>query len=146
MKQDLDRKVASTRWQEGGFVFANPCTGTPLDPRTLIKYFHAVREAAGIEKLRFHDLRHSCASFLLAHNVPVKMISEMLGHSSTTFTMDVYGHVLPRLQQQAATEMDAIIGGARKAQKERDEKEKALLGATTGENGAATVAVKPVVN
>ena len=139
---EADRHRASTRWQ----AFTNPATGAPLDQRTIVKYFYKIRDAAGIKNLRFRDLRYSCASFLLAHGVPVKMISEMLGHSSTSFTMDVYGHVLPRLQQQAATEMDAIIGGARKAQKERDEKEKALLGAATGENGAATVAVKPVVN
>lgn len=132
MIQEADRQRASTRWQETDFVFTNPATGTPLDPRTLIDYYHDVRDAAGIEDLRFHDLRHSCASFLLAHGVPVKMISEMLGHSSTAFTMDVYGHVLPRLQQQAVTEMDAVFEAARKAQREREEKAKAGLGAATG--------------
>ena len=150
MRQDVDKQLASTRWQDLGFVFANPCTGTPLDPRTPIKYFHAVREAAGIAKLRFHDLRHCCASFLLAHGVPIKMISEMLGHSSTSFTMDIHAHVLPKLQQQAATEMDAVFDGARKAQREREKKEElsrgAATGAATGENGAAADAPKAVVN
>ncbi|MGE5647741.1 MAG: tyrosine-type recombinase/integrase, partial [Acidobacteriota bacterium] len=139
MRQEADKRLASTRWQDGDFVFANPTTGTPLDPRTVIKYFYQVRKAAGITGLRFHDLRHSCASFLLAHGVPVKMVSEMLGHSSTAFTMDVYGHVLPRMQQQAVAEMNAIFEGARKAQKEREEREKAdqgaAAGAATGENG-----------
>jgi len=142
IRQEADRRLASTRWQDQGFVFSNPCTGTPLDPRTLIKYFYAVRDAAGIKDLRFHDLRHSCASFLLSHGVPVKMISDMLGHSSTAFTMDVYGHVLPKLQEQAASEMDKVFEEARKAQKDREEREKreagspgAATGAAGGENG-----------
>jgi integrase len=151
MIQDADRLRASTRWQESGFVFTNPATGTPLDQRTLVKYFYRIRDAAGIKNLRFHDLRHSCASFLLAHGVPVKMISELLGHSSSAFTMDVYGHVLPKLQQQAATEMDAIIEGARKAltereEKERAEQEKSGRGAATGAASAEKGAARPVVN
>ena len=64
------------------------------------------------------------------------MISEMLGHSSVAFTMDVYGHVLPRLQRQAATEMDAIFDSARKAQREREEKDKSLSGAVSTEKDA----------
>ncbi len=146
MRQDADRQLASTRWHEAGFVFTNPATGTPLDPRTLIKYFHQVRDAAGIKDLRFHDLRHSCASFLLAHGVPVKMISEMLGHSSTAFTMDVYSHVMPKMQQQVVTEMNAIFEAAHKAQKDTEEKEKASRGAATGAATAQNGPVKPLVN
>ncbi|HTX35404.1 MAG TPA: site-specific integrase [Bryobacteraceae bacterium] len=146
MRQEADKRLASTRWQDLDFVFANPCTGTPLDPRTLIKYFYQVRDGAGIKDLRFHDLRHSCASFLLAHGVPIKMISELLGHSSTAFTMDVYGHVLPKLQQQAATEMDAIFEAARKAQQDREAKEKAARGAATGAAGGENEPKSTVVN
>jgi integrase len=144
MRQEADKRLASTLWQEGDFVFANPTTGTPLDPRTLIKYFHQVKDAAGIKDLRFHDLRHSCASFLLAHGVPVKMISEMLGHSSTAFTMDVYGHVLPKMQQQAVTEMNAIFEAARKTQKEREEK--AARGAATGAAGGEDGQIPTLLN
>ena len=139
--QEADRQLASTRWEESDFVFTNPATGTPLDQRTLVKYFYQIRDAAGIKNLRFHDLRHSCASFLLAQGVPVKMISEMLGHSSTSFTMDVYGHVLPKMQQQVVTEMNAIFESARKAQEAREEKEKATRGAATG---AASLEKPPV--
>ena len=146
MRQETDKRLASTRWQDLGFVFANPCTGTPLDARTLVRYFHQVLDAAGITNLRFHDLRHSCASFLLAQGVPVKMISEMLGHSSTSFTMDVYGHVLPKLQQQAATEMDAVFEAARKAQREREEKENSLRGAATGAATSEKISVTRFLN
>lgn len=146
MIQEADRQRASTRWRQTDFVFTNPATGTPLDQRTLVEYFYKIRDAAGIKNLRFHDLRHSCASFLLAHGVPVKMISELLGHSSTAFTMDVYGHVLPQLQEQAATEMDAIIEAAKKAQREREEREKTVSGAATGAARAENSAAKPLVN
>ena len=130
MRQDVDRQLASTRWHDLGFVFANPCTGTPLDQRTLVKYFYQIRDSAGIKNLRFHDLRHSCATFLLSKGVPVKMISEMLGHSSTAFTMDIYAHTMPKLHQEAANQMDGIFAAAKKAQQERDEK--AAGGAATG--------------
>jgi hypothetical protein len=60
--------------------------------------------------------------------------------------MDIYAHVLPKLQQQAATEMDAVFDGARKAQREREKKEELSRGAATGENGAAADAPKAVVN
>lgn len=146
LRQEQDKQLASTRWKDDDFVFANPTTGTPLDPRTLIKYFYQVRKAAGITGLRFHDLRHSCASFLLAHGVAVKMVSEMMGHASTAFTMDVYGHVLPRMQQQAVGEMNAIFDAARKAQKEREEKEKADRGAATGAAGGENGQTSTLVN
>ena len=146
MIQEADRQRASSRWQETDFVFTNPATGTPLDPRTLVEYFYQVRDAAGIKGLRFHDLRHSCASFLLAHGVPVKMISELLGHSSTSFTMDVYSHVLPKLQEQAASEMDAVFEAAKKAQREREEKKKASPGAATGAARTDSGAAKATVN
>jgi len=141
MRQDVDKQLASTRWQDLGFVFANPCTGTPLDQRTLVKYFYKIRDAAGIKNLRFHDLRHSCASFLLAHGVPIKMISEMLGHSSTAFTMDIYAHVLPKLQREAAAQMDVIFDAAKKAHADREEKKaEAGRGAATGAAGTEEAA------
>ena len=151
MRQETDRRLASTRWQDLGFVFANPATGTPLDQRTLVKYFYKIRDAAGIKNLRFHDLRHSCASFLLAHGVPIKMISELLGHSSTSFTMDIYSHVLPKLQKEAAAQMDVVFDAAKKAHADREEKKaEAGRGAATGAAGAEKAAVsslgKQVVN
>lgn len=74
------------------------------------------------------------------------MISEMLGHSSTAFTMDIYGHVLPRMQQQTATEMDAIWKEVREVQKAREEKEKSARGAATGAAGAENNPKNALVN
>lgn len=148
LMQEADRQRASTRWQATEFVFTNPATGTPLDQRTLVQYFYGIRDAAGIKNLRFHDLRHSAASFLLANGVPIKMIFELLGHSSTSFTMDVYGHCLPKLQQEAATQMDAVFEAAKKAQQAREEKEKAEAnrGAATGAAGPAGVLMTETIH
>ena len=67
--------------------------------------------------LRLHDLRHTHASILLKANVPVKVVSERLGHSSPAFTMTVYQHVLPGMQADAAAAFSALVfGGTNVAQ------------------------------
>ena len=65
----------------------------------------------GLEGARLHDLRHSFATTLLAAGVNVKVVSEALGHSKTSFTMDVYAHVLPTMGEQAAAAIEAALGG-----------------------------------
>lgn len=60
--------------------------------------------------MRFHDLRHSCASLLLVQGVPARVVMETLGHSNISITMDTYTHVLPELQSQAADAMDRALG------------------------------------
>ena len=59
--------------------------------------------------MRFHDLRHTCATLLLSRGVNIKVVSEMLGHSDIGITLRVYGHVLPHMQDIAAREMDDIF-------------------------------------
>jgi integrase len=59
---------------------------------------------------RFHDLRHSCISLLLARGVPVKVVAEMAGHADVSITLSVYGHVLPDMQSSAADGMDEALG------------------------------------
>ncbi len=60
--------------------------------------------------MRFHDLRHSAATILLAMKVPVKVIQELLGHSNITITLNVYGHVLPSMQEEAMDKMEHLFG------------------------------------
>ncbi|HSM38156.1 MAG TPA: tyrosine-type recombinase/integrase, partial [Candidatus Limnocylindrales bacterium] len=74
------------------------------------KRFQAALRAAGLPKLRFHDLRHGCASLLLAEGVHPRVVMEQLGHSTITLTMDTYSHVIPALQRDAADRMDAMLG------------------------------------
>jgi site-specific recombinase XerD len=61
---------------------------------------------------RFHDLRHTAATLLLASGVNVKVVSEMLGHSNVSITLSIYAHVLPHMQQSAVSAMDTLLGTA----------------------------------
>lgn len=108
LRQMEERLAAGTRWVEQGLVFTTP-KGTPIDPRNLLRRFHAVCELAGIGQRRFHDLRHTCASLLLAQNVHPRVVMETLGHSQMGLTMDTYSHVLPVLQRDAADLMDRAL-------------------------------------
>ena len=117
--QDLERKWAGTRWQETGYVFTTRI-GTPVDPRDLLRDYYAItrpkpkRTGDPPPKLpfppvRFHDLRHSAATLLLAQGVSPRYITELLGHSQVSFTMQTYAHVLPEVQKQTAAAMDEIL-------------------------------------
>ena len=83
--------------------------GTPLDPRNVTREFHALLTEAGLPAIRFHDLRHTAATLLLAQGVDVRTIMETLGHSQISLTLNTYSHVLPALQAEAAAKMDAIL-------------------------------------
>ncbi len=60
--------------------------------------------------IRFHDLRHTAAILLLSRGLNPKIVSEMLGHVSIAITLDIYSHVVPHMQQQAADAMDDLLG------------------------------------
>ena len=64
---------------------------------------------AGLPQVRFHDLRHTCATLLLSKNVNPKVVSEMLGHASIAITLDTYSHVLPDMQDSAARAMEEAL-------------------------------------
>jgi len=97
-------------WEDHGLVFTNR-TGRPLEPIVLHRDYKALLKTANLPtKLRFHDLRHSAATLLLAQGVHPRAIVELLGHSSITVTMNTYGHVLPAMMREAADKMDALLG------------------------------------
>ncbi|HEV2460788.1 MAG TPA: tyrosine-type recombinase/integrase, partial [Ktedonobacterales bacterium] len=110
-RQAEDRLRAGAAWRDLDLVFANQ-NGGPLQKGNLLaKSFAPLLRRAGLPRFRFHDLRHTAASLLLARGVPVKVVSEMLGHASIAITLDTYAHILPDMQAQAAREMEAILGG-----------------------------------
>jgi integrase len=74
-----------------------------------MRSFAPLLERAGLPPMRFHSLRHTAATILLAEGVNVKVASEMLGHSDVSTTLRVYQHVLPGMQQQAADAMDKLL-------------------------------------
>lgn len=96
-------------WEEHDLVFSNSY-GRFLNSASLYHLFTSVVKKAGLPHMRFHDLRHSAATLLLAMKVPVKVIQELLGHSSITTTLNVYGHVLPTMQDEAMDNMERLFG------------------------------------
>jgi integrase len=107
-RQQLERQFAGDKWQENNLVFPTS-RGTPWNPRNLRRDFEKALQAAGLPQIRFHDLRHTAASLMLNHGIPVIVVSRRLGHSRPSITMDVYGHLIPGLQQQAADKIDELI-------------------------------------
>ncbi len=108
-------EVASAKglWRDPDLVFASTI-GTPLDPSNIVsRSFKPLLRRAGLPDIRFHDLRHACATLLLSEEVPVKVVQEVLGHSSVSVTMDVYSHVLPDMQEKAAAAMDGLLSDVR---------------------------------
>ena len=106
--QRLDRMAAGRRWKENDLIFPSTI-GTPLDLRNLLRDFKETLEKVGLPEIRFHDLRHTAASIMLKHNIPVLTVSRILGHSKPSVTLDVYGHLIPGMQSIAAKIMDEVI-------------------------------------
>jgi integrase len=77
----------------------------------IAKHFKSILTLAGLPRIRLYDLRHSAATIALAAGVSPKVISEQLGHASTAFTLDTYAHVLPHMQDEAVTRVEAILFG-----------------------------------
>lgn len=100
-RQAAARLEAGPAWQDGGWVFARP-DGRPIDPNDVTRAFTRIIRAAGLHGVRFHDLRHTHATLMLTQGVHPKVVSERLGHSTVTITLDTYSHVLPGLQEAAA--------------------------------------------
>lgn len=113
--QDVERQAFGERWTKwggyGGLVFCTPL-GTPVEATNLTRQFKAHLKTAGIpETLRWHDLRHSCATLMLAAGVNSRVVMETLGHSQISMTMNVYAHALPDAKQDAADRMDRLLRG-----------------------------------
>ncbi len=89
-------------------VFSN-AKGTATDPGTLTHNFAKIAKKADLPGTRFHDLRHTFATLMFMAGVHPKIVSEMLGHASVSFTLDTYSHVVPTLQQAAMKRLDEVL-------------------------------------
>lgn len=103
-------RLKAESWGDPDLVFTTR-RGTPIEPRNLVRHFEALCRRAGIRKIRFHDLRHTCASLLLAQGVEPRVIMATLGHSVIGTTLNLYTHVMPVTQRAAATEMNRLLRG-----------------------------------
>ncbi len=111
-RQAGERLRAGPAWQDYDLVFCRP-DGRPLHaPNFGRQYLEPLLRRAGLPRLRPHDLRHACASLLLAQNVHPKVVQELLGHSQISLTLDTYSHVVATLHQEAARQMDALLGAS----------------------------------
>ena len=98
--------------ENDAFVFSRePDGGIPWRPDRVTKGFAAVREELGYPDVRLHDLRHSCASLLIAMEVPLEVTAEQMGHASIRVTKDVCGHLLPGSKAKAAKAMVQMLFG-----------------------------------
>lgn len=115
--KQLEARVQASIWQDKDLLFPT-ATGMYMSSSTLLRQFSLLLEHAGLPHIRFHDLRHSCATLLLKMKVPPKVVQEILGHSSIVITMDTYGHVLPGMQEEAMEDYDALFSASEAPEKE----------------------------
>ena len=110
-KQQAAREWAGSAWKGNAWnlVFTTS-VGTPLDERGVLRRFQErVLKNAGVPKMRIHDLRHSAVAILLAQGVDARSISELLGHSSVGFTLQVYGHLMEETKRETASKMNDAL-------------------------------------
>ena len=91
------------------YVFRSPQTGGPLDPDNLDRRFQADLTLAGLPEIRFHDLRHTHATLLIAAGVHPKAIQACMGHASITTTLNTYGHLMPNAFHGVGAKLDALF-------------------------------------
>ncbi len=90
-------------------IFPNEA-GNPIDDSSMLsRHFHPAFEAAGLKRIRFHDLRHTYASLMIEQGENIKYIQSQLGHSSPTVTLNVYAHLMNPVNQEAARRLENVI-------------------------------------
>ena len=108
-RQAAEMLALGPAWVDSGLVFTST-VGTVIEPRNLTRFFDEQIAKAGVRRIRFHDLRHTCASMLLAQGVPARVVMDVLGHSQLAITTDLYSHVMPTALREAADAMDRASG------------------------------------
>jgi len=109
-RQQQALRADMSEWHDHGFVFTDE-HGEPFNLHGFESSWRHICHKAGLEGVRFHDLRHTHATELLRAGVHPKIVSERLGHSSVTMTLDRYSHAVPDLQSEAAEKTDALLRG-----------------------------------
>jgi integrase len=108
-QQEEHRREVGSAWVEKDLVFTN-AQGDFYSASTLRKVFRRFLASIGLLHMRFHDLRHSAATILLAMNVHPKVVQEILGHSQIAMTLDIYSHALPSMQEDVTKQWDSEFG------------------------------------
>jgi integrase len=110
-EKQLEEKIKLTGLhRDHGLIFATR-VGTPINPENLVnRSFKPLLERASLPEIRFHDLRHTCATLLLGRGVHPKLVQELLGHATIAMTLDTYSHYMPSMGDQAAGAMEDALG------------------------------------
>jgi integrase len=107
--QQQEKDTITGLWEDHGLVFTS-LVGTPLTRQDLItRSFKPLLQRAELPNIRFHDLRHTCATLLLGRSVHAKLVQELLGHATISVTLDTYSHVLPSMADRTATAMEDVL-------------------------------------
>lgn len=109
-RQAQARLAAGGEWNDavGGLLFTTPL-GRPIEPKDVQAEFKATLAAAKLPDMRLHDLRHAAATFLIAQGLPLRLVMEVLGHSTISLTANTYGHIERGMMADAASKMDALL-------------------------------------
>ncbi len=108
--QRTNRRLFGKAYQENPYVFKWP-DGRPFPPDYITHHFARLLQKNGLPRIRFHELRHSCASILLSNGFTLKDVQEWLGHSDIKMTANVYGHLDMARKQSIAQEMSSLLSG-----------------------------------
>jgi integrase len=109
-QQISERLAWGEGWEDTGYVFTRE-DGTPVRPDAVSREFDGLVRAAGLRRIRLHDLRHTHATLGLASGIPAKVMSERLGHAKVGITLDLYSHVVPGMQEAAAQQIESLLFG-----------------------------------
>jgi integrase len=108
-RQLRDMEILGDRYQDQGLVFTTD-TGAPINPSNLRqRSFAPLLKRAGLPHMRFHDLRHTCATLLLSRGVHPKFVQELLGHATIAITLDTYSHIMPSMGDATARAMEDAL-------------------------------------
>jgi integrase len=110
-RQKREREQWGDDYRDNGLVVAKE-NGEPIHPQSFSQAFDRLVKRADLRRIRLHDLRHTHATIAVKAGVPVKVISERLGHESPAFTLKQYAHVIPGMQAEAAGDIAALVAGS----------------------------------
>ncbi len=105
---NMNKLAMGTAFTDSDLVICKP-DGTPYKPDTMSHKWERFLKKHSLKKIRFHDLRHTCATMLIEANVPMKTVSTFMGHSNIQITLDTYAHCTKAMEQQAADTIDNIL-------------------------------------
>ncbi len=107
--RSLKEKAIAAGAKANDLVFTSERAGPIHEAKLVERHFRPLLVSAGLPNIRLYDLRHTAATLALAAGVSPKVVSEQLGHASVAFTLEVYSHVLPHKQDEAAMKVEALL-------------------------------------